>query len=171
MNNIHRIARSSLFRNSVFVGVSFAATEYIQQSFMSDDYDVPKIKRLTFWGLCFSGPMSYGFYRAVDHLFPGTKALTIAKKLAIEIGIGFPIYLTGFYTVQSILEGKSDIFADWKEKFVPTYIAGSAVSVPIEGLNFLLIPPAYRVVYMGTMNIVWVNMLCFINRMSFREKE
>ena len=38
--------------------------------------------------------------------------------------------------------------------------------MPAQAVNFLLVPPGLRVVYVGTCSLLWVNILCLIKRGS-----
>ena len=36
--------------------------------------------------------------------------------------------------------------------------------MPAQAVNFLLVPPGLRVVYVGTCSLLWVNILCVLKR-------
>lgn len=64
----------------------------------------------------------------------------------------------------SIMEGKKDIFEDCKKKLLPTFQTSCMFWLPAQTVNFLFVPPTFRVVYIGTCAFIWVNILCFIKR-------
>ncbi|MEQ2180676.1 hypothetical protein GOODEAATRI_003637, partial [Goodea atripinnis] len=51
----------------------------------------------------------------------------------------------------SFLEGKEDIFEDWREKFFNTW----------RFLNFALMPLHMRTAFMGCCAFLWASFLCF----------
>lgn len=68
----------------------------------------------------------------------------------------------------AIMEQAPDIFAELKEKFVPTFLRSCLFWIPAQTANFMLIPPRFRVVYVGTCSFVWVNILCYIKRQDLK---
>ncbi|XP_026063571.1 mpv17-like protein [Carassius auratus] len=48
----------------------------------------------------------------------------IIRKLLLNQTFASPLATSVFYTGVSFLEGKEDIFADWREKFFNTYKTG-----------------------------------------------
>ncbi|XP_070579317.1 mpv17-like protein [Ptychodera flava] len=164
MNVLRRVSQSHLVRNAVFVGWTYATSEFTQQTILGENYDVTKMQHLAIWGLCFNGPGNFVWYKFLDRVFPG-KTLKIAlKKMVLEKLTMSPIWYGGFFIVLSILERRPDIFAEAKQKIVPTYIAGCAFWIPAQTINFMFVPNVYRVVYVGTAAFIWANFLCFMKR-------
>lgn len=62
------------------------------------------------------------------------------------------------------MEGAKDPFAECKEKFVPTFARSCLFWLPAQTINFALVSPKFRVIYVGTCAIIWVNILCWIKR-------
>lgn len=67
----------------------------------------------------------------------------------------------------SIMEGQDDIFREMKAKLISTYKGSCAFWIPAQAINFFLIPPHFRVVYIGTCAFAWCNVLCWIKRMEY----
>lgn len=62
------------------------------------------------------------------------------------------------------MENADDIFAELRDKFLPTFERSCLFWLPAQTFNFVLIPPRYRVIYMGVCGFIWVNILCWIKR-------
>lgn len=62
------------------------------------------------------------------------------------------------------MEGADDPFAELKAKFVPTFERACYFWIPVQAVNFCLIPPQFRIVYIGTCSLMWANILCWIKR-------
>lgn len=67
----------------------------------------------------------------------------------------------------SFLEGKKDLLEECKQKFVPTFKTSCVFWMPAQAINFILVPPAARVIYVGFCSFVWINMLCWIKRNDY----
>ncbi|XP_045063022.1 uncharacterized protein LOC123481840 isoform X1 [Coregonus clupeaformis] len=61
----------------------------------------------------------------------------------------------------SFLEGKEDIFQDWREKFLNTYKTGLMFWPFMQFLNFSLVPLYMRTTFTGCCAFVWATFLCF----------
>lgn len=64
----------------------------------------------------------------------------------------------------SLLEQKEDILEECRQKFVPTFARSCLFWLPAQTLNFAIVPPQFRVVYISTCAFAWVNILCWIKR-------
>ena len=51
-----------------------------------------------------------------------------------------------------------------REKLVPTFQSSCMFWLPAQAVNFILIPPSLRVIYVGTCSLLWVNILCVLKR-------
>lgn len=72
-----------------------------------------------------------------------------------------------YFAAMSIMEGKSDIFLEFRTKFEQTFKNSCMFWLPVQTVNFLLVPPAFRVIYIGTASFAWVNILCYIKRQEY----
>lgn len=41
--------------------------------------------------------------------------------------------------------------------------------LPAQSINFLMVPPAARVVYVGSCAFIWVNVLCWFKRQNYEK--
>lgn len=64
----------------------------------------------------------------------------------------------------SLLEGKKDLFEECKQKFIPTFKTSCVFWMPAQAINFMLVPQAARVTYVGLCSFIWISMLCWIKR-------
>lgn len=68
------------------------------------------------------------------------------------------------FPVLSILEGKADIFEELRQKYVKAFIANQSFWIPVQTVNFSLIPSHLRVTYVASASFIWINVLCYIKR-------
>jgi Mpv17-like protein len=118
-------------------------------------------------------PILYNWYKWLDNKFPGTTKRIIVRKLLLDQFILTPPLLVIFYTGMSLMERQKNITEECQKKFLPTFQRSCLFWLPAQTVNFLLIPPQYRVVYMGIASFLWVNILCYVKRqklVSLQEK-
>lgn len=65
------------------------------------------------------------------------------------------------------MEGKKDLLEECRNKIVPTFQTSCMFWLPAQAINFLLVPPTARVVYVGTCSFIWVNILCWFKRKAY----
>lgn len=106
----------------------------------------------------------YGWYKWLDKKYVGTTIRILAPKLALDQFLLTPVLLTVFFTGMSTMEGAEDKFHECKQKFLPTFIRSCLFWLPVQTLNFIFIPPAFRVTFMGFCAFAWVNILCWVKR-------
>lgn len=62
------------------------------------------------------------------------------------------------------MEQAEDPFKELREKFLPTFTRSCIFWLPAQTLNFVMVAPRFRVIYMGVCGFIWVNILCWIKR-------
>lgn len=71
----------------------------------------------------------------------------------------------------SIMEGKEDIFEECKQKFPSTFVRSCLFWLPAQAINFAIVPPQLRVVYVSTCAFAWCNILCWVKRGNIEENQ
>jgi Mpv17-like protein len=123
-------------------------------------------------GTLIYSPILYNWYKWLDRTFPGTAKKTILRKLILDQFLLTPPLLVIFYTGMSLMELNFEKpFEECKQKFIPTFQRSCMFWLPAQTFNFLIIPPQFRVVYMGFASFCWVNILCFIKRQKLEEEK
>lgn len=71
-----------------------------------------------------------------------------------------------YFAGMSIMEGQPDPLAECKDKFVPTFVRSCLFWLPAQTINFNIVPPQFRVIYVGTCSLIWANILCWVKRQN-----
>lgn len=137
---------------------------FIAQTATPEDIDKPTLARYAAMGTLVYSPILFNWYKWLDRTFPGTAGRIIVRKLLLDQFILTPPLLVIFYTGMSLMEGQQDLTEECQKKFVPTFARSCLFWLPAQTVNFLLIPPQFRVVYMGCASFLWVNILCYVKR-------
>ncbi|XP_018788792.1 PREDICTED: mpv17-like protein [Bactrocera latifrons] len=166
--------RHPFLANSAIYGSLYVAAEYSQQYLVKrvlpeteaekEDIDYATIGRYAVMGTTVFAPTLYTWYKWLDGTFPGTTKQIIVKKLVLDQFLLTPYLLTAFYTGMSLMEQAEDPFKELREKFLPTFTRSCIFWLPAQTLNFVMVAPRFRVIYMGVCGFIWVNILCWIKR-------
>lgn len=132
--------------------------------------DWGSIGRYAIWGFVVFPHVLKGWYAVLDGKFPGNAWRAVTAKTAVD-QICFPLpILASFYVFLSALEGKTDswkgLVQECQVKLWATLKARYCFMLPAQLLNFALVPPHHRVIYVGCTTYVWLNVLCIYKRLD-----
>ncbi|XP_028843723.1 mpv17-like protein [Denticeps clupeoides] len=148
--------------NVALYGCLFAGGDFAHQRISQrEEMDWRHTRNVAVVAFCFHGNFNYFWLRALERRFPGRSAGMILRKLILDQSFASPLATSVFYTGVSFLEGKGDIFEDWREKFLNTYKTGLMYWPFMQFLNFVLMPLYLRTAFMGCSAFVWATFLCF----------
>ncbi|KAL1129016.1 hypothetical protein AAG570_013548 [Ranatra chinensis] len=166
-----------ILANSAVYGTMCVTAEFSQQvvnrRYFSkknppDPLDKASLMRYAVVGSCINSNILYFWYKWLDAKFIGRSGKIVVKKLLLDQFVLTPQLLTVFYVSMSIMEGKKNIFEECRQKLIPTFQRSCCFWLPAQTINFLLVPPPARVVYVGTCSFIWVNVLCWLKRKELK---
>ncbi|XP_053995129.1 PXMP2/4 family protein 4-like isoform X1 [Hylaeus volcanicus] len=128
----------------------------------SGNYNWAQLKRYAIYGCFIAGPVLHGWYKWLDTFYKGKTMKVILIKLFTDQFILTPPLIVVFFLSMSVMEGKLDVFDECQVKFLQTFKTSCMYWLPVQFLNFLLIPPALRVSYVSVAAFCWVNILCYL---------
>ncbi|KOX78483.1 Mpv17-like protein 2 [Melipona quadrifasciata] len=131
-------------------------------STQSRSYNWPQLKRYAIYGCFIAGPVLHGWYKWLDMFYKGKTIKIIVTKLLVDQFILTPPLIALFFISMSSMEGKSNVFDECKTKFLQTFKTSCMYWLPVQFLNFLLIPPVLRVSFVSVAAFCWANILCYL---------
>ncbi|XP_015913649.1 mpv17-like protein isoform X1 [Parasteatoda tepidariorum] len=161
--------KKQLLMSMVSFGSLYIAAEVTQQLILlrvdptKKSMDWKSVGNYATMGIVGIGPTLFYWYRILDFFLPGS-GIRAMRKVIVDQLIGAPVITAMFFTGMSLLEGKEDVFAELKAKFLSTYAVSCCFWLPAQAINFCFLPPYTRVAYVGCASFLWVNILCLIKR-------
>lgn len=148
--------------NVTLYGCMFAGGDLVHQLMAkTEQMDWKHTRNVAIVAVSFQGNFNYFWLRALERRFPGKSARMLFQKLLLDQSFASPLATSVFYTGVSFLEGKEDVFEDWREKFFNTWKTGLMYWPFMQFLNFSLMPPHLRTAFMGCCAFLWASFLCF----------
>ncbi|XP_035033461.1 mpv17-like protein [Hippoglossus stenolepis] len=159
---VRHVRRFPWVSNVTMYGCLFAGGDLVYQLLSRrDNMDWSHTRNVAVVGFSFHGNFSFFWMRFLERRFPGNSARMVVRKLLLDQTIAGPVATSVFYTGVSFLEGKEDIFEDWRNKFLNTYRTGLMYWPFMQFLNFALVPLFVRTTFTGCCAFVWAIFLCF----------
>jgi len=154
--------------NTVSCGAFLGLGDVIQQRIerrrgLATRHDWARTGRLFLVGLS-QGPPHHYFYIWLDKAVPGRGRGAVGGKVLLDQLLGAPFFAASFFLAAGLLEGRP-LPACWREfcaKFPAVYAFDWLLWPPAQALNFSLVPPAYRVLYVNAVTVVWDVFLSYI---------
>ncbi|KAL6256317.1 hypothetical protein P5V15_012434 [Pogonomyrmex californicus] len=134
-------------------------------------YNWPQLKRYAIYGCFLAGPILHGWYKWLDSFYSGKSTGIVLKKLFMDQFILTPPLLVLFFISMNLMEAKSDVLRECKMKFVHTFQTSCGYWLPVQFVNFILIPPSFRVTYVSIAAFCWANILCYLKNVPTSEQE
>lgn len=161
-----------VFANCCAAAGLFAAGDVVAQVITQEKiYNGSRTARAAIYGGFIFGPVAAGVG------FPFVNGLAAGRPLwqqglvrtAVDQGIFAPfVYIPMYFTAMPLLEGKSWAKAkeNLRENWLQVVETNAAVWVPVQLINFTLIPPAMRLVIVNCVGVGWNSFLALKNSAS-----
>ncbi|KAJ8354875.1 hypothetical protein SKAU_G00224420 [Synaphobranchus kaupii] len=128
------------------------------------DVDWSQTARVGLVGFCFHANFNYNWLKGLERMWPGGGVKRVAGKVFLDQLIASPVTISAFYVGLSVLEGTQDPFEDWRDKFWTSYKTGVVYWSTMQAVNFSLVPPVARTVFVGGIALVWTIFLCHLRQ-------
>ncbi|XP_041799323.1 mpv17-like protein [Chelmon rostratus] len=154
----------------------FASADLIQQSVLGGKHtagstlegpagiDWCQTARVATVGFCFHANFNYHWLRGLERMLPGGGVKAVTGKVVVDQLIAAPLTISAFYIGLSLLENKADPLEDWRQKFWTSYKTGVVFWSTMQAVNFALVPPVARTVFLGGIALAFTIYLCHLRQ-------
>lgn len=171
---VKSIFRHPVVRASLTSGTVMACGDVLCQTIRSKaqkprqplQTDIRQTIRFALLGISLHGPF---FYRGFKWLDQTVGSAPTFRKAALKVALGqftlFPVYTTIFFGGMGLLEGLTiRQCVDKVQRSVPqAFVTGCVFWPTVNMLNFMMVPPTGRVVYVNVVGLLWNAYLSWTN--------
>jgi len=129
------------------------------------DHDFIRTARLGFYGGIMFAPILTKWYQLLNRLQFSTPTKAVIYRVYLDQVAFSPAAVAFFFGSMSVLEGKGLGGAADRisHAYVPTLLRNWAVYIPAQAINFAIIPPHLRFVFVGVVSLFWNTYLSSVN--------
>lgn len=137
------------------------------------ELDLARTARLVAFSALVGTPVAFVWFNLLDqYVMPAdpTNPLAVFSKVALDQTLMAPCMTSLFFASMALLEGArgSQVAEGVKAKLKPTLLANWTVWPIAHVINFALVPPAQRILYINVINIAWT---AFMSHMASGSSE
>ena len=141
------------------VGSDLTAQIYEQAGNESFEMDVVRNMKFTAFCFFYVGSFQHWVYNVVfPRLIPGTGLLVALKMSLLDNGFYSPfVYMPAYYSTKAMFAGQSPVegLKEYRENGAEVLKALYSVWIPAQFINFLLMPPQYKIMYITVVGFFW----------------
>ncbi|GAA5908241.1 hypothetical protein JCM6882_006779 [Rhodosporidiobolus microsporus] len=173
MATLLRAYQSSLIRRPYIAGsataaVLFGAGDVLAQQGIEkrgSKHDYMRTLRLSAYGGLIFAPIVTRFYGVLEGIKFKSTITTTAARVALDQFALTPCMVALFFSAQTFLEGKgvSEAKSRLESSWWPTLQRNWGVWIPVQALNFSLVPPHMRLVTVNVVSLFWNAYLSYAN--------
>lgn len=137
------------------------------------DHDFTRTVRLGFYGGAMFAPVMTKWYQLLNRLQFKTPTRALIYRVYLDQAIFSPVAVAAFFGSMSLLEGNGvgEAANRISHAYVPTLLRNWAVYIPAQVINFSIVPPHLRFVFVGVVSLFWNTYLSSINASQQRLRD
>ncbi|KAI0056889.1 hypothetical protein BV25DRAFT_1831774 [Artomyces pyxidatus] len=128
-------------------------------------HDIARTARLAFYGGALFAPPITKWLQFLGRLQFSSPTKAIIYRTWLDQSLAAPLVVGWFFTSMTFLEGHglSEATERMKASYAPTLMRGWLVFGPAQAINFWLVPPQLRFVFLGVVSLFWNTYLSAVN--------
>lgn len=158
------LAQTPLRAKAATAGVLNGLADLLAQLITTDNVDAIRVARYGVFGALVAGPLGHFWFGALDAVFP-LGARGVLGKVACDQMLFSPFILAAFFGGMAIMEGRGmrKSHQEVKDKVVPTLFTAWKVWPFLNLVNFGVVPPALRILFVNGASVIWIGFLSVMN--------
>ncbi|KAK7450125.1 Protein required for ethanol metabolism [Stygiomarasmius scandens] len=128
------------------------------------EHDFSRTARITFYGGCLFGPVITKWFDFLNRIKFSSPTRATVSRVFLDQAVLTPAAVAFFFGSMSVLEGKpNEAIPRIQAAYVPTLIRNWGVFIPVQAINFSIVPPHLRFVVVSVVNLFWNTYLSIAN--------
>jgi protein Mpv17 len=157
-----------MLKGMAVYSVIWPTSSAIQQVINKEKFDWRKSFNFFLFGTFFVAPTLYGWVKITSHMWPQMSLKVGITKAVVEQFSYGPMAGVSFFTIMSLLEGKSfkEARKEVCDKFPSTFQVGVCFWPFVQVINFTFIKERNRVAFVAMGSFIWTIFLAYMKQMD-----
>ncbi|KAI0033872.1 hypothetical protein K488DRAFT_77606 [Vararia minispora EC-137] len=169
---LRRPVLGSCLTSAVLFGAGDVAAQQAVER-RGTDHDLARTARLAFYGGAVFGPPVATWFGVLGRLQFTSPAKAVVYRTFLDQTLAAPVMVGVFFSVMPLLEGRGPAESQRRlsANYANTLIANWGVFVPAQLVNFSVVPPQLRFVFIGVVSLFWNTYLSAVNAAQAQSKK
>ncbi|KAH9814336.1 integral membrane protein [Melampsora americana] len=161
---LHRPLSTQILTSlALFGGGDIIAQQLLEKK--KENHEWARTLRLASYGGFVFAPLATRWFKTLEFINFKNIMATRALKIGLDQFVAAPTMLAVFFTSMNYLEGNDLEQAEerLREKWGPTLYQGWMIFIPLQTINFTLVPPHLRLLLLNGTSLFWNGYLSYAN--------
>ncbi|XP_070491783.1 PXMP2/4 family protein 3-like [Chironomus tepperi] len=173
ISHVSKLFRSyPILKGMAVYSVIWPASSVVQQLIAKEKINYNQVFRFWLFGTFFDATLLYGWVRLSSQMWASMSLRSGITKAVVEQFSYSPLAAISFFSIMSLMEGKSfkEARQEVVEKFPQTYSAAIVFWPVIQTINYAFMKESNRVPFVAVVSFFWTLFLAYMKQLETGNK-
>lgn len=169
ISQVSKLFRSyPILKGMAVYSVIWPSSSIVQQIIAKEKIDYKKVFRFWLFGTFFDSPLLYGWVKLSSQMWASMSFRSGITKAVVEQFSYSPLAAVSFFSIMSLMEGKSfkEARQEVVEKFPQTYGTAIIFWPVIQTINYAFMKESNRVPFVAVVSFFWTLFLAYMQQLE-----
>ncbi|CAG9800518.1 unnamed protein product [Chironomus riparius] len=169
ISHVSKLFRSyPILKGMAVYSIIWPTSSIVQQLIAKEKINYKQVFRFWLFGTFFDAPLLYGWIRLSSQMWASMSFKSGITKAVVEQFSYSPLAAVSFFSIMSLMEGKSfkEARHEVVDKFPQTYGAAIVFWPVIQTINYAFMKESNRVPFVACVSFIWTLFLAYMKQLE-----